>query len=244
MRAASARQERIGEIVARLATSPLHTRQEARFISTGLREVNDLFGGIPCGCITEVIGEQSCGKTSLLLSTLATATNNDETCALIDTTDCFDIASAVAAEIELSKLLWVRCAGNVEHAFKTVDFLLHGGGFGLIALDIGDVPASYTNRIVSSWWYRFRHTIENTRTAFIVIGQTPCALSAAAFVLELKKDASVWSATSEFLPQKSPSVHTVSNLLIASRLYVERRKPIFNSEFRALLVSRMFNQAS
>lgn len=244
MRAASAKQQRIGEIADRLATSPLHTRQEARFISTGLREVNELFGGIPCGCITEVIGEPSCGKTSLLLSTLAAATNNDETCALIDTTDCFDIASAVAAEIELSKLLWVRCAGNVEHAFKIVDFLLHGGGFGLIALDIGDVPVSYTNRIVSSWWYRFRHTIEYTRTAFLVIGQVPCARSAAGYALDLKKDASVWSATSEHLQRKYLPAHTVSNLLVASQLCVERRKPILESESRAWLTSRLFYQAS
>ncbi len=244
MRAASAKQVSIAEITAQLARQPQRTQSPDRFISTGLPEVNNLFGGIPCGCITEVIGEPSSGKTSLLLSTLATATNNDETCALVDTTDCFDVASAVAAKSDLDKLLWIRCAGNVEHAFKTVDLLLHGGGFGLIALDISDVPASYTNRIVSSWWYRFRHTLENTRTAFLVIGQTPCARSAATFVLELKKDASVWSTTANYFSRQTLPRHPVSNLLIAYELRIERRKPIFNSESRARLAPQMSYRVS
>jgi hypothetical protein len=244
LRAASARQVNIIEITAQLARQPQRVQAPDQFIATGLPGVNNLLGGIPCGCITEVIGEQSSGKTSLLLSTLATATNNDETCALVDTTDCFDVASAVAAKSDLGKLLWIRCAGNVEHAFKTVDLLLHGGGFGLIALDLSDVPASYTNRIVSSWWYRFRHTLENTRTAFMVIGQTPCARSAATFVLELKKDASVWSTTANYLSQQTLPRPPVSNLLSAYELRVERRKPIFNSQSKAQLATQLFYRAS
>lgn len=240
MRAASAKLERVTEIANRLAPGRFSAQHSERFVSTGLPEVNALFGGIPCGSITEISGQLSSGRTSLLLSTLAAATNEDETCALVDATDCFDIAAAVAAEIELDRLLWIRCSGNVEHAFKSVDLLLHGGGFGLIVLDIGDVPASYTNRIVSSWWYRFRHTLENTRTALMVIGQTPCARSAAAFALELKNDASIWSATSECLSQAVPRTHTVSQLLIASRLFVERRKPISISEQRASWAPQVF----
>jgi hypothetical protein len=158
----------------------------------------------------------------------------------VDTTACLDLTSAVEAGIKLSKLLWVRCSGNVEHSFKAVDFLLHGGGFGLVALDLGDVPISYTNRIVSSWWYRFRHTLENTRTALIVIDQTPCARSAAAQVLELKQETSVWAVASEHPEKPSP---THAHLLLNSQLCLERRKPFSVSQQRVWLAPRMSYQA-
>ena len=236
MRAALAKHESVAEIVARLTLAPCSERELTQFLPTGLAEVDTLFGGIPRGAITEVIGDPSSGKTSFLLSNLAATANHEETCALVDTTDCFDLASAINAGIELSKILWVRCSGNVEHAFKTVDFLLHGGGFGLIALDLGDVPISYTNRIVSSWWYRFRHTIENTHTALIVIGQTPCARSAATQVLALEQDTSHWSVISEY-SGKPPPTH--ANLLTGSRVCVERRKPFSVSERQVWLSPRM-----
>jgi hypothetical protein len=236
MRAESARYDEVAEIIVRLSSATHSNRELTQFLPTGLAEVDTLFGGIPRGAITELIGEPSSGKTSFLLSSLAAAANREEACALVDATDCLDLASAIKAGIELSKLLWVRCSGNVEHAFKTADFLLHGGGFGLVALDLGDVPISYTNRIVSSWWYRFRHTIENTHTALIVIGQTPCAHSAATQVLELKQDISNWSAISAY-PGKPPPTH--ANLLAGSRVCVERRKPFSVSQQRVWLAPRM-----
>ncbi len=250
MRAALAKHESVIEIAARLTSArlmsapltsaPWADREPAESLSIGLSEVDTLFGGIPRGAITEIIGDPSSGKTSLLLSSLAAAAGQSENCALVDTTNCFDPLSAVEAKIELSKLLWVRCSGKVEHAFKTVDLLLHGGGFGLVALDLGDVPISYTNRIVSSWWYRFRHVLENTRTALIVIAQTPCARSAAAQVLELKQDTSVWSVASAH-PGQPPSTHAC--LLRGSQLCVERRKPFSASQQRVCWTPRMPYQA-
>jgi hypothetical protein len=243
--AALAKHESIVEIAARLTSAvrltsvPWVDQEPAEFLSTGLSEVDTLFGGIPRGAITEIIGNASSGKTSLLLSSLAAAACQNENCALVDTTNCFDLLSAAEAKIELSKLLWVRCSGKVEHAFKTVDLLLHGGGFGLVALDLGDVPISYTNRIVSSWWYRFRHVLENTRTALIVIGQTPCARSASAQVLELKQDTSVWSVASDHSEEPPP---THACLLLGSQLYVERRKPFSVSQQRIWWAPRMSYQ--
>jgi hypothetical protein len=243
VRAALAKYGSVVDIAARLAPVPWvpwAEREPAEFLATGLSEFDALFGGFPRGAITEIIGTPSSGKTSFLLSSLAAATQHGETCALVDTTDCLDLTSASAAGIKLGKLLWVRCSGNVEHSFKAVDFLLHGGGFGLVALDLGDVPTSYTNRIVSSWWYRFRHTLENTSTALIVIDQTPCARSAAAQVLELKQDASSWSVASA-RPEKTLQTH--AQLLLGSQLCVERRKPFSVSQQQIWWAPRMSYQA-
>src|SRR5580765_1420837 len=84
--------------------------------------------------ISEIYGTASCGRTSLMLATLNAATNSEETCALIDCSDTFDLVSAAKAGVHFDQLLWVRCNNNLERAFKSTDLLLHGGGFGLLVL--------------------------------------------------------------------------------------------------------------
>src|SRR5208283_793228 len=68
-----------------------------------------LTGGLPRGCLTEICGTASSGRTSVLLFALARATRRGEVCALVDGSDAFDPASASAAGMEMSRLLWVRC---------------------------------------------------------------------------------------------------------------------------------------
>jgi hypothetical protein len=94
-------------------------------------------------------------------------------------------------------LLWIRCANNLEHAFKATDLLLQGGGFGLVMLDLGDVPAKSAKRIISSWWYRFRRTLEATSTALVIIAEESCVRSCATLALELRAETYLWSASSE-----------------------------------------------
>lgn len=130
-----------------------------------------------------------------MLSSLAFAVLQEETCALIDGSDTFDLSSAAGAGVNFERLLWVRCGHNLERAFKAVDLLLHAGGFGFIALNLSDVPARATRRIISSWWFRFRRALENTPTALIVITPIACIRSCAALVLELKNEAAVWPGT-------------------------------------------------
>jgi hypothetical protein len=224
------KKEIISDLSAHIKQLKPRDRQNAEVISTGFPEVDRITGGIPRGCITEIAGALSAGRTSLMLSTLSEATNNDEICALVDATDSLDIHSASQFGIDLDRLLWVRCAGNIEHAFKSIDFILQGGGFGLVALDIADIPVSDTTRIVSSWWYRFRRAVEDTRTALVIIGQQSCARSAATMMLKLDKEQSIWTSASSLLNRKPPPTHTISSLLSGTRLHVERQKPIYLSE--------------
>ena len=178
------------EIEANIATRfgdafRIHDKAAPETVSTGIAEVDALTGGLPRGAITEIFGPRSSGRTSLLYSALAYATMHDEICALVDTNDTFAPAAAAAAGIDFERLLWVRCAANLEHAFKATDLLLHAGGFGLVILDIGDVAGKEARRIISSWWYRFRRTVENRPTAIIVISEEACTRSCAALTLEL-----------------------------------------------------------
>ena len=84
-------------------------RPSPEMVLTGVPAIDALTGGLPRGALTEIVGPASSGRTSLLLSLLAQATARQEACALVDASDAFDPESAVAAGIDLKRLLWVRC---------------------------------------------------------------------------------------------------------------------------------------
>ena len=208
MRTAFSKAEIESEIAGRFSDAfKLHEKPTAAAVtSTGISEVDSLTGGLPRGAITEIFGLPSSGRTSFLLSALAYATSNEEVCALVDTGDAFDPGSAAAAGVDLDRLLWVRCAGKMEHAFKAADMLLQGGGFGLVGLDISDVPPQDARRIISSWWYRFRRTVEKTSTSFIVIAADSCVRSCASLTLQMKRESESWYSINQTL-DSSTSKH-------------------------------------
>jgi len=182
-----------------------HEKRPAEVISSGILEVDSFaMGGLPRGAITEIFGPSSSGRTSFMLSTLQYATNHDEVCALVDTNNSFDPKSAAEAAIDLERLLWIRCNHNLEYAFKATDLLLQGGGFGLVWLDLGDVPANSAKRIISSWWYRFRRTLEPTPTALVVIAEDSCVKSCASLSLGLTGQGSHWPATETAAEPRKP----------------------------------------
>ena len=99
--------ERLGAV---RAASRLEVCPKPEMLSTGVAAVDAITGGgLPRGCLSEICGSVSSGKTSLLLATLAAATRRDETCVLIDASDSFDPASGAAAGLDFDKFLWIRC---------------------------------------------------------------------------------------------------------------------------------------
>ena len=208
---------------------------------TGIPQVDALTGGLPRGALTEIIGPVSSGRTSVLMSLLATMTANDEVCALVDAQDAFDPRSAREAGVDLKRLLWVRChnhsgkwpvvsgetrdgvrglgfgvreekqygqalfeprtpnseprfnAGSMARALKVTDLLLHSGGFGLVALDAGDVPRKMLRHVPLAYWFRFLRAIEHTPTILLLLEPESTAQSAASLVLRLNRRATRWS---------------------------------------------------
>jgi RecA/RadA recombinase len=123
-------------------------------VPTGVPEIDRATGGLPRGALTEIVGPASSGRTTLLHSILACAAGRDEVSALVDAEDAFCPHDAERAGAALDRLLWVRCAHNAEHALKATDLLIHGGGFGLVILDLGDTPSASTRRISLTSWFR------------------------------------------------------------------------------------------
>ena len=243
---ASVLHNRFGNVFAQREKRP------TEFLPTGIAEIDSFIDGFPRGAITEVHGTASSGRTSVLFSILAVASAHEETCALVDCSDTFDVSSAAKAHVNFDRLLWVRCSDNLERSFKAVDLLLHGGGFGLVALDLSDVSAKVARRIISSWWFRFRRTIENTSTALMVFTPVACIRSCAALVLEVKSETAVWSKPVSLVSENgngsftasreqltphlsligaSPSASTYSvlnhsHLIQGLRVHVNRERPV------------------
>ncbi|HKV27136.1 MAG TPA: hypothetical protein VJN90_02525 [Candidatus Acidoferrales bacterium] len=164
--------------------------------SVGIPEIDLLTGGLPRGGFTEICGPPCSGRTSFLLSVLASRTAHAEVCVLIDGSDNFDPHSAQAAGVELKQLLWVRCR-NIDQALRATDFLLQGRGFGLVALDLSDIPAETVRHVPLNAWFRFRRSVEDTQTIFVVLDQEPNAKTCASLVLRLDSEEARWSTTTK-----------------------------------------------
>jgi recA bacterial DNA recombination protein len=75
---------------------------------------------------------------------------------------------------------------KVEQALRVADLLLQSGGFGLVAMDLGDVSVKLARRIPLTSWFRFQRAVENTPTILFAITPVPCAQSCAALLLKVQ----------------------------------------------------------
>lgn len=171
-------------------------RKIVETVPSGIPQIDSIAGGLPRGSLTEICGPSCSGRTSLLLSALASITAQPEACALIDARDAFDPHSAEAAGVNLENLLWVRCR-DINQSLRAADLLLQGGGFGLIALDLSDIPSQTVRYVPLNAWFRFRKTVEDTPTIFLLLEQESNAKTCASLVLGLGMDSSHWTETSE-----------------------------------------------
>jgi len=290
----------IPKLAAVVPASRLDVCPAPEMVSSGIPQLDSLTGGLARGCLTEIYGTASSGRTSVLLFALARATQRGEVCALVDASDAFDPASAAAAGMEMGRLLWVRCGEKypsrkhpsaalsgcrktgasyqgmssgvpqvAENSFgfsrcgstrwknpesqrwesqlgqmlKVTDLLLQSNGFGMIALDLGDVPVPSARRISLASWFRFRRAVEHTPTALLVLEQQPIAGSCSSVLLRVsavhsqrsgKKLSAVSSQLSGNRPAHSELPHTelldqfeITAELLRSRLERKlERKPV------------------
>jgi recombination protein RecA len=209
------------KLAAVVPASRLDVGPTPEMVSSGIPQLDSLTGGLARGCLTEIYGAPSSGRTSILLFALACATERGEVCALVDASDAFDPASAAAAGMEMSRLLWVRCGekrnsyrggekqnscpamldsstssgrlnpdtrrweSRLGQTLKVTDLLLQSNGFGMIALDLGDVPVASARRIPLVTWFRFRRAVEHTSTVLLVLERQPIAGSCSSMLVNV-----------------------------------------------------------
>ena len=82
------------------------------------------------------------------------------------------------------KAKWDR----LDQALKALDLLIQSGGFGLVMVDLGDIPVEQARRIPLTSWFRFRRAVENTPTILMVLAKDSCAKTCASLVMQLAAD--------------------------------------------------------
>jgi recombination protein RecA len=87
---------------------------------TGIKTLDEILeGGLPIGAVSELVGPECSGRTSVALSFLARMTQMAKVCAWIDVSNAFDPLSASAAGVDLARLLWVRCGALQRETQQT-----------------------------------------------------------------------------------------------------------------------------
>ena len=202
-----------GELAHRIPSALTPAQRIIRPVApTGVAAIDELLeGGFPVGAITEMVGPECSGRTSLALSFLAGITRANRVCAWIDASDMLQPESAAAMGMDLSRLLWVRCgiAGataqpraqhllppqkkhpvrsakpwtRIEQALRVTDLLLQTGGFSAIVLDMASVAPEYISRVELATWFRFRAAAERTQASVVLLTQCSCAKSSGELLL-------------------------------------------------------------
>jgi hypothetical protein len=132
---------------------------------------------------------------------------------------------------------------------KITDLLLQSNGFGMIALDLGDVPVPSARRIPLASWFRFRRAVEHTPTALLVLEQQPIAGSCSSMLVQVsgvgsqvtgKRPSAVSSQLSGNPPMQSELPHTelldqfeIRAELMRSRLERKRARSAASFKSRA-----------
>ncbi len=150
------------------------------------------------GTLSEIAGEPSSGKTSLLLSLLSKLAAAGEVCAVVDASNSFDPCSAVLAGVELENLLWIKCGGNIEKSFMAADYLVQAKGFGAIWLNLNGLPPRQLRLVPKTYWYRYRTRIKETPTLLLVTAEEPVTGSASQHSFLLSRERTTWSGRGRF----------------------------------------------
>jgi recombination protein RecA len=180
------------------STVPACEPAGASAAATGIAALDAcLGGGLPRGQLSELAGPASSGRTTLLHQFLAAATRRGEMAALVDTVDRLDVASLAAAGADLDRLLWIRSGrsdgrpgsplldGDVDRALKAWNLVLQAGGFGVVALDLADLPHQAIARVPFTTWLRVQRIVEGSDTACVIVVPGPLARSAGGLTVTL-----------------------------------------------------------
>jgi hypothetical protein len=143
----------------------LESREKRERLPTGVAPLDALIGGgWPKGALSELAGGRSTGRTALLLASLAESLRRGEAAALVDVGGTLDPRAAARQGVALPRLLWIRC--TPAKALAAAEIVLGAGGFGLVALDLGEATPQL--RVPTAAWLRLKRGAEQQGTAVLV----------------------------------------------------------------------------
>ncbi|MFO0845989.1 MAG: recombinase RecA, partial [Gemmataceae bacterium] len=109
---------------------------EIQGISTGSLSLDIALGGrgVPRGRIIEIYGNESSGKTTIALHTVASAQKEGGVAAYIDAEHALDPSWAKRIGVDLENLL-VSQPGNAEEALRIAELLIKSNAVDIIVID-------------------------------------------------------------------------------------------------------------
>lgn len=189
--------------------------------ATGIARLDQqLDGGLRRGHLSEIVGARSAGRSALVCALLAAAAARGEAVALIDTCDRFDPVSAAGHGVDLAQLLWVRERGDAGRALKALSLVLQAGHFGLVALDLTDLPASALRAFPFTTWLRLARSIEGSQTVALLLGADRLARSPGGVTITLDRPARLAPVTWH---GASPRARLLGPLTLRPRIVTAQR---------------------
>ena len=163
-----------------------HTHLNIETISTGSLSLDIALGagGFPRGRVTEIYGPESSGKTSLALSTIASAQKKGGMGALVDAEHAFDPVYAAKIGVDLDNLL-ISQPDTGEQALEIVETLIRSNAVDIVVVDsvaalvpraeiegeMGDSMMGMQARLMSQALRKLTGAVSKSKTTLIFINQ-------------------------------------------------------------------------
>jgi hypothetical protein len=173
-----------------------------------------LGGGVPRGVLTEILGAECSGRTSLAHALVAAVTATGGLAAYIDWPDAFVPEHARDVGVELARVLWVRPC-DLRATLQAAEHVLRMGGFGVVIVDVARPHA----RIVppaAGVWLRLVRAAAQESTAAVVLGEHSVAGTFAALRVAVVRDACGFVGTAgpcPFFDGFTSTIHVRKNRL-------------------------------
>jgi recombination protein RecA len=162
------------------------THLDVKSVSTGSLALDVALGvgGFPRGRIIEVYGPESSGKTSLALSTIASAQKLGGVGALVDAEHAFDPSYAAKLGVDLNTML-ISQPDTGEQALEIVETLVRSNAVDVIVVDsvaalvpraeiegeMGDAMIGVQARLMSQALRKLTGAVAKSKTVLIFINQ-------------------------------------------------------------------------
>lgn len=163
--------------------------------NTGIPDIDRALGpvGVPQGRITELFGEVSSGKTTLVYALLAACTERDDIGAYVDPDKTLFAPAAHAAGIDLTRLIVVRPT-EAPTLRRAVDAIVRSGACAVTVLDGWSADALQTHH-----YARLAAHAEKNGTSLVVLSRGGCQplASFASLRIHLRGISPLWQAGSD-----------------------------------------------
>ncbi len=162
-----------------------YTLPDIEFLSTGCISLDKaLGGGLARGRIAEIFGNESTGKSTVALHTIAETQKAGGTCAYIDAENAYDASYAKSLGVDTEKLL-ISQPDCAEDALNIIDMLISSGAIDFLVVDsvaalvpraelAGDVGDSFMGvmaRLMGQTLRKITGVTKQTNTSILFINQ-------------------------------------------------------------------------